>query len=161
MHKAKIIVTFVLSLFSCSVAAWETPLQAISEYLKFELSGGRLASEKWKIYISKYIDAPEGYAEPGWDMITVVNNYKIGEINCTSSTTCAANVSFSLYPTEKLNNPSVLEHKQGGNLAAKYYLVKKGKEWLVQPGAPGALGEGAPVASIETYHRHMKRITGK
>ena len=141
--------------FSVSVSAWETPREAISEFLKFELGGGRLSSDGWKIYISKYIDAPEGYMEPGWDMVTVATEYKIKTVECSSPTTCIATVDFTLYPTENLKSPHVIEHKRGGKEQLKYELINKNKGWLIQPSM------GAPIISLETYHKHMKRIAGK
>lgn len=147
----------ILSL-SLSVAAWETPQQAISEYLEFELNGGRLSSKLWNMYISKYVHVPEVYDEPGWDMATVIDTCKIGDINCVSTSACTAKVIFTLYPTAKLDGLWVFEHKTGGIATALYPLVKKNNDWRVEPADSKTPGQGAPIISIETYRSHQNRL---
>ncbi len=75
--------------------AWQSPEETIIQFLKYELDGGRLRGDKnhWEAYISKYIAAPEGYDEAGFDMVTVVKSYTISPIQCQPSE-CSAVISL-------------------------------------------------------------------
>jgi hypothetical protein len=129
----KAILVFLLGLTSCSAMAWETPEKAISEFLKFELDGGRLSSDGWQDYTSKYIYAPEDYDEPGWDAVTVVVSYAISSINCSGTSNCEAEVIFDLFPTSNLPNAQVVQHAHGGKEVIRYPLVCKDKSWRLEP----------------------------
>ena len=131
--------------------AWDSPAQAISEFLKFELKGGRLTGERWREYTSKYIAAPADYDEPGWDEVTVIRSAKVGSLSCVSEARCSANVWFILYPTKDLRGPSFVPHKRGGNMKKHYTAVKSDGSWLIEPSF------GSPIVSIEAYIKHMTK----
>lgn len=131
--------------------AWDSPAQAVSEFLKFELNGGRLTGERWREYTSKYIAAPAGYDEPGWDEATVVRSAKVGSLSCVSEARCSAHVTFVLYPTKDLRSPSVVPHKKGGNMVKQYTTVRSEGSWLLEPSF------GSPIVSIEAYTKHSAK----
>ncbi len=127
--------------------AWEMPSSAITEFLVFELGGGRLSGEKWTEYTAKYIAAPEDYDEPGWDVVTVVENNRILEVRCPFPTRCEATVEFTLFPTENLHDVYVVPHPNGGKKIKIYSIVKQGDSWLIEPDG------SSPIISTQTYNR--------
>ena len=150
---------FLALLASCLLAspacAWDTPSKAVSEFLLFELNGGRLSSDRWLEYTTKYIASFEGYDEPGWDRATVVSRYKIRDLNCATESSCEASVLFTLYPTRKLRELIVVPHRNGGTMVKRYFMVKKDDSWLIKPIEPSI---GSPIISIETYRRHLAEL---
>lgn len=134
-----------LSLFCGHTLAWDTPDRALSEFLKFELNGGRLTGANWTTYVSRYIAAPKNYDEPGWDEVTVVAGYRIRAKQCSSASRCIALVEFSLFPTAGLDDPNVVAHRNGGREEIKYSLVQQGSAWLLEPNF------GAPHVMLTTY----------
>lgn len=128
--------------------AWDTPSKAVSEFLLFELNGGRLSSDRWLEYTTKYIASFEGYDEPGWDRATVVSRYKIRDLNCATESSCEASVSFTLYPTRKLRELIVVPHRNGGTMVKRYFMVKKDDSWLIKPIEPCASDSASSGAKI-------------
>jgi hypothetical protein len=140
-----------IALVSTSTHAWETPKKAILEFLTFETNGARLTNEKFCQYVTMYIAAPKEFAEPGWDIVTLIENYRLLGIKCPSSKRCQATVEFVLAPTRNLQTPSVFEHPDGGKEIKTYVIVKRGKSWLLEPDF------SPPIITIQTYYRHKAR----
>lgn len=140
-----------LLLLSSQAQAWETPSQAIAEFLKFELNGGRLTGEHWQEYTTQYVAAPAGYDEPGWDEATVVASAKVTGIRCAAQAKCSAQVRFVLHPTKNLGDTSVVPHEKGGNMLKKYLVVKTEGTWRIEPSF------GAPIISIDAYNKHRAK----
>ena len=143
------LIGFILATFSVCAFAWATPEQAITEFLKFELNGGRLSSAGWSDYTSKYLYAPQDYDEPGWDMAIVVNSYSVGDIKCNTPTLCTADVVFELYPTANLKKDQIVMHEQGGKDTQHYSLVSMDNKWRLAP------NPGMPRITIETLHKFL------
>lgn len=144
----KLLILFAAALMTSHAFAWEIPSSAIAEFLVFELDGGRISGDRWIEYTTKYIAAPEGYDEPGWDEVTVVKNHRVLRIECPSPTRCKANVEFTLFPTANLQGPYVVPHPNGGKQVKIYLIVKQGNSWVIEPDL------GSPIISIQTYNRH-------
>lgn len=130
--------------------AWETPSQALTEFLNFELNGARISSERWS-QLRTYLAMPEDYSEPGWDEATVVKRYRVLGVECASATRCQARIEFDLFPTAGLRTPAVEDHPKGGKKILQYQLVALQGSWRVEAGF------GAPVITIQTYRNHKKK----
>lgn len=124
--KLHVLIPFLLC--HASAFAWQTPKQAIDEWLKFELSGGRLQS--WDF--NRYINAPANHDEPGWDMVHVVRTAKVQSMQCEGQT-CTAKLEFVYEPTKHLKSDAVYQHSSGDTetLSVKVTQTKRG--WLLEP----------------------------
>lgn len=146
----KFLTALVLFVITSIAQAWETPSQALNEFLDFELNGARITSEKWPLY-STYIAMPEGFDESGWDEAIVVKRYRVLGIECAAATRCLARVEFDLFPTAGLSTPAVEDHPKGGKKIQHYQLVAQQGSWRVEAGF------GAPIITIQTYRNHKKK----
>jgi len=130
-------------LLSQSAGAWSTPRDAIQNFLAFEVSGGRLKS--WPF--GKYLAVREGeYDEPGWDVVTLVEGYKIQRISC-SAASCIARVNFRFVPTKTLTFNDIYPHPDGGTEVVEYKIIQSNGEWLLEPNV------AAPKVYLRTYQR--------
>lgn len=144
----KLLMLFTAALTASQAFAWENPSSAITQFLEFELGGGRLSGERWIEYTTNYIAAPEEYDEPGWDEATIVETHQLMGIKCPSPSRCEATVEFNLFPTANIQGPHVTPHPIGGKQVNIYSIVRQGNSWLIEPGF------GIPIISIQTYVRH-------
>lgn len=150
-HMKRLFPIIAISLASPLAYGWETPSKAISEFLIFETDGGRLTSETYGQYFKMYIAAPKDYDEPGWDEVTVVEDYKLLDVKCLSSKRCEAKVEFVLTPTKKLQVLGIVEHPNGTKEEKTYVIVKRGNSWLLEPGF------GSPIITLKTYTSHKAK----
>lgn len=98
--------------------AWDTPQQAIDRYLAFELDGGRL--QAWPF--ARYIVAPAGYDEPGWDVVHAVRNARRRRLHCEGER-CSVEVVFDYAATDALPAEwQVAAHPRGGRERLTYTL---------------------------------------
>jgi hypothetical protein len=121
------VTTILALLLSTQAFAWQTPHQAIDEFLQFELSGGRLQS--WQF--NRYLAVGEDYDEPGWDGVHVIEKAKLISLACSESR-CIARVQFNYVPTKAFKSPNVIPHPDGGSEILEYTVVHSGNEWLLQ-----------------------------
>lgn len=121
---------YFLVLFGVSplTMAWDSPKQAVQKYLDFDAKGGRLSG--WEF--GKYLDAPANYEEPGWDTITLIKSYEIGVLKCQPNS-CDVQVTYTLLPTNTLEDQQLESHPQGGQKQLDIQVVKVGKQWLLKP----------------------------
>lgn len=131
-------------LFLCSTLAfaWSSPQQALDEFLKFELAGGRLAAWDFK----KYLAVDKNYDDPGWDEIHLVKQHRVIDLKCTAHE-CLGRVEISFAPTQKLTADQLVPHPKGGKALLRYHVVKKDKQWLLTHAG------GQPLVDIEVYRR--------
>ena len=127
---------------SGSALAWETPQLALSEFLKFELSGGRTSA--WPL--TEYLAVEKGYDEPGWDMVSLIRRHQVLALRC-SGERCTAKVQFEFQPTKRLKSEQLLPHPEGGREVVEYPLVRVNGEWLL------ADTKGTPRVSYTAYIR--------
>lgn len=100
--------------------AWQTPQQAIDRYLAFEIGGGRLSA--WPF--ERYIVAPEGYDEPGWDVVHPVRNARRRRLHC-SGERCSVQVVFDYADTDALPPDwQLLPHPRGGRETLVYEVQR-------------------------------------
>lgn len=145
MLKNALKISCLLAISSAAVA-WQTPQQAIDNYINFELNGGRLSSENYSEYENKYAHIPQDYEEGGWDSVIVVDSYSIGEPICKGKR-CTSIVTFTLHPTEDLEGPPVVDNETGGIKKVKYTVLNKNGDWRIKP-----TGD-YPIISLETYQK--------
>jgi hypothetical protein len=126
-----------IAITACSSAfGWQTPREAIDQFLAYELDGGRLIGWNWHTYTTKYIAAPLNYEEPGWDEITLVKSWAVSPPVCSSKNSCIAQIRLSLAPTVGLNDPNVVPHYAGGEEVLSFNLVRNRRGWFVAPEMP-------------------------
>ncbi len=141
MHRFTKLITmrlFVISILflfsslivSSSVLCWETPDEALSQYLAFELAGGRLSS--WNF--NKYLAVSKDYDEPGWDRITLVKSYKVTPMSCKHNV-CSSVVTFVLAPTVGISDPQVVSNPKGGVERITFVAIHGTNGWLLKPNA--------------------------
>ncbi len=141
---------FLLILISINSCAWNSPEAAVLELLKFDMSGGRLTSTNWKKYTTEYLaDLPEGYDEPGWDAVTIVNSFRVSGVRCTEAH-CKVEVEFELFPTSGLKPGPFNRHPAGGIEKIVYVALKRGASWKVRAAQDPSELVG-PHISIGTY----------
>lgn len=116
-----------LLLFTAVANAWETPREAVDEFLKFELDGGRLQS--WPF--DKYLDVVAEYDEPGWDSVHVIRKAEVVEFGC-SSERCTARVRFDFEPTSTFTSERALPHPDGGSETVEFGVTHSGNEWRLE-----------------------------
>ncbi len=117
------------SLFASSRAfAWRTPDEALSQFLAFELAGGRLGP--WDF--NKYLAVAKNYDEPGWDSVILVTSYKATPMSCKRGV-CASLVTFVLAPTAAISDQQVMSNPGGGTETLEFVAVKGAKGWLLKP----------------------------
>ncbi len=130
-------------LFAQAASAWNTPMDAIQHFLKFELDGGRLKS--WTF--GKYLAVRDGeYDEPGWDVVALIESYKIQNLSC-SGESCTARVSFQFVPTKTLTFKDIFSHPDGGTEIVEYKIVQSNSQWLLEP------SDASPKVYLSTYKR--------
>ncbi|WP_434136788.1 hypothetical protein JQR88_23460 (plasmid) [Pseudomonas luteola] len=132
-------------LFASTAHAWPTPQAAVDQYLQFELSGGRLQSWNYSMYLADSVD----YDEPGWDMVHVIRTAHVQDMNCSNSR-CTANVLFTFVPTRNLALDNIVPHPDGGSEVILYTAVRTNGEWLLEPG-----GDYPRVAYAELKRRGL------
>ena len=102
--------------------AWDTPEQAIDAYLAFELDGGRL--QAWPF--ARYIVAPRGYDEPGWDVLHAVRGWQRGAVRCDDPARCEVVVLFEYADTLALPAAwQLMPHPHGGSERVRYALQRQ------------------------------------
>ncbi|MBN6151338.1 hypothetical protein JR065_13395 [Xanthomonas sp. AmX2] len=102
--------------------AWDTPEQAIDAYLAFELGGGRL--QAWPF--ARYIVAPRGYDEPGWDVLHAVRGWQRGAVRCSAVARCEVVVLFEYADTLALPASwQLMPHPHGGSERLRYTLQRQ------------------------------------
>jgi hypothetical protein len=136
---------FVLAALAASAAyAWPTPQQAINEFLKFELAGGRLAA--WPL--GKYLAVGSDYEESGWDVVHLVQDAKVKSLACAQAR-CVAEVQFSYVPTATLRAEQLVAHPTGGTETVRYVVVQVGQAWLLES------ANGIPRLALAEYKRRF------
>lgn len=140
----KIFLGITLLLCTSVSHAWPDARQALDEFLKFELNGGRLSSWDFK----KYLVVDKEFEEPGWDEIHLVQKHHVVEFTCKSEQ-CLGRVEVVFEPTRKYVGEQLVPHPKGGHALLRYHIVKSGKQWLLTH--PG----GQPLVSTAAY-QHWK-----
>lgn len=139
------ITTLIAALvLSASAHAWETPQQAVSEFLKFELGGGRL--QAWPI--EKYLSVGPDYDEPGWDLVHLIQEAAVLTTSCAKDT-CATKVKFLFVPTAPLKLNQVVSHPDGGSEVIEYTTVRKDGSWFLKS------SNGIPKVSYAEFQRRF------
>jgi hypothetical protein len=123
----KVFLAFI-ALISSSAWAWQTPDEALSQFLEFELSGGRL--QKWEF--AQYLAVGKEYEEPGWDSVVLTRHYSATRMICKERL-CSASVTFELVPTASLANAQVAPRPNGGTEVFTFYAIKNSGQWLIGP----------------------------
>ena len=126
----------VLSLTACltfNAWAWETPEQAVAEYLKYDAAGYRLGGSDWKSYVKTYLDVSGFYDEPGYDMMTVITSYTFSDPICRP-TVCISTVTYELLNTSDIQSQQIEKHPGGGFLKKTFTVTKSGSEWRLKSG---------------------------
>ena len=149
----RFLVLILTTILSFSIFAWDTPEQAITEYLKYDADGHRLGGSDWKVYTSTYLDVNEFYDEPGYDAATIINSFSVSKPICRP-TTCIATVTYSLLNTSNISDKNIYAHPQGGFEKRLFTTTKIGNEWRIQSGM------GNPFISSDTYKRHKAMQNG-
>lgn len=137
------LLAILIACFAAPVAnAWETPRQALNEFLQFELEGGRLESWPFK----KYLAVGPDYDEPGWDEIELIQDVKVLPLTC-DKTQCKAPVEITLTATGGENFQQVTPHPNGGKETVTYVVVLRKGQWLL------ASSNGKPRVSYAAFKR--------
>lgn len=129
-------------LLSHNVWAWQSPRQAIEEFLEFELAGGRTVS--WQF--DKYLAVGSDYDEPGWDELELIQDARVLSLVCAKQR-CTVEVEFTFAPTERLKLTQITQHPKGGNQVVKYKIIKTKGQWLLKA------ANGAPRISHAAFKR--------
>jgi hypothetical protein len=146
-------ILLTLTLFlSCSVSAWDTPETAISEYLKYDFDGNRTNGSDWENYITNYVDVEKDHEEPGYDAVTIITSYSISKPICRP-TTCISTVIYNLAKTQKLSDPNIYPHANGGTEKRIFTITKRANEWRIYS------GWGNPYISEDTYKKYAAKST--
>ena len=118
------LLTLVMLSFASTADAWETPRQALDEFLAFELDGGRLQS--WPF--ATYLDVVDEYDEPGWDSVHVVRGAEVVSFDC-AKTQCDARVRFDFEPTTTFESERAMPHPDGGSETLEFTVVRSKGQW--------------------------------
>jgi hypothetical protein len=102
-------------------------------YLADELSGARLSSERWRRFMVDRVMSGEGYDEPGWDAVDLVNAAHVGPVTCRDAGHCTAEVRFVLVPAQiaAASAQGTAPHPQAGELRESYVLMRAADGWRV------------------------------
>lgn len=123
----RLALAIALATLSLNALAWPSPREAIEEFLKFELAGGRLQAWQFK----RYLAVEDDYDEPGWDVVHVIQRAEVLSLACGPSK-CTAKVEFTYAPTESFTSLGIVPHAKGGSETIEYTIVRAGREWLLQ-----------------------------
>jgi len=129
--------------FSGAANAWPTPREAVEQFLKFDMAGGRLSA--WPFH--EYLAVADDYDEPGWDMVEVVESWKTGAIECSDSRTCTVSVTFTYARTASAKDAQVVAHPTGGTAALTFVAVEDKGQWRLKS------SNGTPRISVAVYRR--------
>ncbi len=129
--------------FASTANAWSTPRVAVERFLKFEMAGGRLSA--WPFH--KYLAVADDYDEPGWDMVEVVESWRIGAIQCSDNRTCRVSVTFAYARTASAKDSQIVAHPTGGTAAVAFVAVEDKGQWLLES------SNGTPRISVTVYRR--------
>jgi hypothetical protein len=129
----------ILTLASSNAWAWQSPDEALSKFLEFELAGGRL--QEWEF--NKYLAVGKEHEEPGWDMAVLVKSYSVAPMQCKAGL-CSTKVTFQLASTASITSSQVVAYPQGGTESFTFYAVQRSGQWLIGPfNQPPHLSEAA------------------
>lgn len=127
----------LIALISNSAWAWQSPDEALSKFLAFELGGGRL--QQWEF--GKYLAVGKEYDEPGWDSLVLVKSHSATAMSCKEDL-CSASVTFRLTPTTRSTKEQIEPHPDGGTEVFTFYAIKRSSQWLLGPfGKPPHISE--------------------
>ncbi len=129
--------------FSSTACAWSSPREAVEQFLKFEMAGGRMSA--WPF--QKYLAVADDYDEPGWDMVEVVESWRIGLIQCGNNRTCTVGVTFTYARTASAKGAQIVPHPSGGAAAVSFVAVEDKGQWLLKS------SNGTPRISTAVYKR--------
>lgn len=113
-------------ILSSHVFAWESPSEAVSAYLKFELEGGRVFSEKRNDLIEKYSATPQNpetskaYPILGikdFTGLNLVETFSIDRVNCDLNQMCTVFIKI----TPPLNADAYKEYMRASKFGQKYF----------------------------------------
>lgn len=125
--------------------AWETPTQALQQFLEADAQGMRLQSgmDFDKFY---HLDASlaADYDEPGWDSITLIDSYTFTPLQCKAHV-CSTKVTFRLTPTATVDDASISAHPTGGSKHMAFTIKKHQNQWRIVP------TEQEPHVRFDTY----------
>ncbi|WAC43763.1 hypothetical protein OU997_16130 [Pseudomonas sp. SL4(2022)] len=129
----RVIVFTLAACLTFNAWAWETPEQAVAEYLKYDAAGYRLGGSDWKNYVKTYLDVSEFYDESGYDMMTVITSYAFSDPICRP-TVCVSTVTYELLNTSNIQGQQIEKHPSGGFLKKTFTVTKTGSEWRLKSG---------------------------
>lgn len=109
---ARALAPLLLTLATLAQAA-PSPGEALDEFLRLELNGGRLE------------------AAPAPSRVTVVETYKLGRVQCDSVSHCRAPVRFVLAPLQ--GAAGAADHPGGGSEDVSYDIERGDDGWRVTP----------------------------
>jgi hypothetical protein len=151
----KALMAIALSWVALPALAWNSPKEAVEKFVEFDFNGGRLLPVDWAAYLEKYLHINGDYDEPGWDMVTVIDGYSVGQPRCTASA-CAVSVKYRLRPIRLLNDRSVIPHRNGGTQSVRFTVKNKDGAWKVEPD-PKRFFPDYPRISDDTYQQWRRR----
>lgn len=137
--------------------AWNTPRQALTNYLQFELSGGRFEDpERFKRYF--YLSGSPWNNTSGAEL---VESYRIDFIRCPSTMRCTAKVTFKLLPTAGFTEDFYhhVHNPKGGRDSVRYTLHKGKEGWKLKE--EGHVFEYIPRVTLTTFIQIIGDETAK
>jgi hypothetical protein len=140
-----------LALASPYAHAWKSPQQALEEFLKFELEGGRIQSP---YSAEKYLISPPADEPTGKRTIALVKDHRVMSFFCHGKQ-CDVKVKFSFVPTKntKSGTQPLEQHTEGDSKLVDYVVRRVNNSWLVE----GTLG--TPFVSEDTFKRLSQTTT--
>lgn len=127
---APTLLAFALALTSQYAHAWKSPQQAVDEFLKFELEGGRM---QWPYAGEKYLISPPADESVGKKTVALVKEYKIMSFIC-QGVFCEVKVKFWFASNKAIKNGThpVESHADGDNKLVAYRVHRVNNSWLVE-----------------------------
>lgn len=151
---APTLLAFALVLASQYAHAWKSPQQAVDEFLKFELDGGRMqpnyAGEKY--LISPPAEEVNGKKSTE-KTIALVKEYKVMAFLCAGKA-CTVKVKFWFAPSKAIKNgtQTIEAHAEGDSRLVSYTVRRIDNSWLIENDL------GIPLVSEDTFKRTTQSI---
>lgn len=117
-----------VALMPATAAAWESPQQAVSEFLSFELGGGRLISDAEGF--AQHVHASPDHDGIGFDTVLLSDAHSVGKLSCKADR-CQVVVRFQLPGVQEQDDFPLANGKRASSQNVTYTVLNRDGVWRI------------------------------
>ena len=139
------------ALLPVTAAAWDSPQQAVSEFLAYELGGGRLHSDE-DAY-ARYMHAAPDHDGIGFDTVLLSDAHSVGKLRCKADR-CEVTVHFQLPGVPEQDDFPLANKKRASSRSVSYSVLNRDGDWRIDADSLQQM----PVISPATMAAHKASV---